>query len=183
MALRHLTKTFDDIEIVYPVHLNPTVREIAFKLLGQRERIHLVDPLDYESFLKAMEKAHIIITDSGGIQEEGLEFKKPILVFREVTERQEGIASGNVKLLGLCRQRVIDEVSLLLKDNGAYNAMITDRNPYGDGKAAKRIIQAILYHFNKAERPEDFGIISRDNLEGRREQFAGQTTKKKPIYR
>jgi UDP-N-acetylglucosamine 2-epimerase (non-hydrolysing) len=161
-ALRELIETFDDIEIVYPVHLNPNVREITFKLLGQQERIHLIDPLVYESFVEAMKKAHLIITDSGGIQEEGLTFKKPILVFRKVTERPEGIASGGVKLLGLSRQRVVDEVSALLKDNRAYHEMIPDRNPYGDGKAAKRIVQAILYHFDKAERPQDFNPIGRN---------------------
>jgi UDP-N-acetylglucosamine 2-epimerase (non-hydrolysing) len=158
LALRDLTKTFDDIEIVYPVHLNPNVREIAFKVLGQHERIHLIDPLDYELFLTAMQKAYLIITDSGGLQEEGLTFKKPILVFREVTERPEGIASGSVKLVQLNRQRVVDAVSFLLSDDEAYKKMIPDRNPYGDGKAAKRIVQAILYYFNKAERPQDFNM-------------------------
>lgn len=162
LALRELIEAFDDIEIVYPVHLNPNVRQIVFRLLGQQERIHLIDPLVYESFVEAMQKAHLIITDSGGIQEEGLTFKKPILVFRKVTERPEGIASGGLKLLGLSRQRVVDEVSTLLKDNRAYNAMITDRNPYGDGKAAKRIVQAILYHFNMAKRPQDFNNICRN---------------------
>jgi UDP-N-acetylglucosamine 2-epimerase (non-hydrolysing) len=161
-ALRDLIRAFGDIEIVYPVHLNPNVREIAYRLLGEQDRIHLINPLPYESFVEAMEKAHLIITDSGGIQEEGLTFKKPILVFREVTERPEGIASGGLKLLGLSRQRVVDEVSTLLKDNRAYNEMIIDRNPYGDGKAAKRIVQAILYHFNMAERPQDFNNICRN---------------------
>jgi UDP-N-acetylglucosamine 2-epimerase (non-hydrolysing) len=161
-ALRDLTRTFEDIEIVYPVHLNPNVREIAYKILGEQDRIYLIDPLAYEKFVEAMKKAHLIITDSGGIQEEGLTFKKPILVFREVTERPEGIESGGVKLLGLNRQRVVEEVSAILNDNKAYNEMIADRNPYGDGKAAKRIVQAILYHFDMAERPQDFNNICRN---------------------
>ena len=103
-----------------------------------------------------MTKAYLIITDSGGIQEEGPALRKPILVFRKVTERPEGVATGGVSLVGLERENVFREASRLLKDPAAYRSMITDQNPYGDGKAADRIVQAILHYFNGGPRPKDF---------------------------
>jgi UDP-N-acetylglucosamine 2-epimerase (non-hydrolysing) len=147
-ALMDIVQSHRDVQIVYPIHLNPNVRETVFKILSNQERIHLLDPLPYEPFVEAMTKAHLIITDSGGIQEEGVSLRKPILVFRKVTERPEGIESGGVKLIGLEKRDVVQETSRLLEDPGAYQKMIADYNPFGDGKAAQRVVKAILNYFH-----------------------------------
>lgn len=168
-SLKELIHTFADVEIVYPVHLNPNVRKTVFPILAGEKRIHLLDPLPYEAFVEAMGRAYLIITDSGGIQEEGPSLKKPILVFRKVTERPEGIATGGVKLTGLDRENVVAETSRLLNDPVAYRHMIADHNPYGDGHAAERIVLAILHHFNQGPRPDDFvppGTIQMGNKSG-----------------
>ncbi len=155
-ALKDLALACPDIQIVYPVHLNPNVRNTVFNILAHRDRIHLLDPLPYEPFVEAMAKAYLIITDSGGIQEEGPSLRKPILVFRKVTERPEGLTTGGVKLVGLKRESVVREASRLLEDSEAYQKMAATHNPYGDGNAAQRIVQAILHYFNLGERPEGF---------------------------
>jgi UDP-N-acetylglucosamine 2-epimerase (non-hydrolysing) len=155
-GLKDLVDIYADIQVIYPVHLNPNVRKTVFQLLGNRERIHLLDPLPYEPFVEAMAKSYLIITDSGGIQEEGPSLQKPILVFRKVTERPDGIHSGGVKFIGLERKSVFKEASRLLNDPKAYRSMIANENPYGDGQSAKRIIQAIRHHFCLGPRPEDF---------------------------
>jgi len=157
-GIRELVECHEDIEIVYPVHLNPRVRDTVFKLLDQVPRVHLLPPLPYEACIEAMQKATLIITDSGGIQEEALTFAKPTLVFREVTERKEGVASGGVKLLGLSRKKLVEEVSRLLTDPKAYARMKAPFNPYGDGKAAERIVQMLLSYFGKRGRPEAFQL-------------------------
>jgi UDP-N-acetylglucosamine 2-epimerase (non-hydrolysing) len=125
-------------------------------ILGQQERVHLLDPLPYAPFVEAMARSHLIITDSGGIQEEGPSLQKPILVFRKVTERPEGLTTGGVKLIGLERENVIREASRLLHNPEAYQSMIANSNPYGDGHAAERIVQAILHFFNLGDRPAEF---------------------------
>lgn len=155
-ALGDIARSYSDVQIVYPVHLNPNVRKTVFSILAKQERVCLLDPLPYEPFVEAMAKSYFIITDSGGIQEEGPSLRKPVLVFRKVTERPEGLATGCAKLIGLERKCLVQEASRLLEDSAAYNEMIADHNPYGDGNAAKRIVQAILYYFNLSERPEDF---------------------------
>jgi UDP-N-acetylglucosamine 2-epimerase (non-hydrolysing) len=155
-GLRDLVRSYHDIEVIYPVHLNPNVRGTVFAILGQLERVHLLDPLPYGPFVEAMAKSYLIITDSGGIQEEGPSLRKPILVFREVTERPEGLATGGVKLIGLEKDHLVREVSRLLDYPDAYQGMQANGNPYGDGRAAERIVQAIKYHFGLGERPEDF---------------------------
>jgi UDP-N-acetylglucosamine 2-epimerase (non-hydrolysing) len=155
-SLKDLVHTYPDVHVVYPVHLNPNVRKTVFRILGNQEKIHLLDPLSYEPFVEAMAKSFLIITDSGGIQEEGPSLGKPILVFRKVTERPEGLVTGGVKLVGLERENVFNEASRLLDDPAAYKGMIAEYNPYGDGNAARRIVQAIRYHFGVGERPEDF---------------------------
>lgn len=157
LALKDLVHAFPDIQIIYPVHLNPNVRNTVFEILGNQERIHLLAPLPYEPFVEAMARAYLIITDSGGIQEEGPSLRKPILVFRKVTERPEGLETGGVKLIGLERENVVSEASRLLNDREAYERMVADRNPYGDGHGADRIIQAILHYFDLGPRPADFG--------------------------
>ncbi len=155
-ALQDLVRAFEDIQIVYPVHLNPNVRRTVFSLLSNCERIHLLDPLPYEPFVEAMLRAYLIITDSGGIQEEGPSLRKPVLVFREVTERPEGVITGGVKLVGLERSRLVREAATLLADVSTYRQMISSHNPYGDGQAARRILQAILHYFKRADRPIAF---------------------------
>jgi UDP-N-acetylglucosamine 2-epimerase (non-hydrolysing) len=159
-ALKDLVQNYPDVQIVYPVHFNPNVRKTVYNILNQQERIHLLDPLPYEPFVEAMGKSHLIITDSGGIQEEGPSIGKPILVFRKVTERPEGLLTGGCKLIGLERENIVKETSRLLDDAIVYQNMIANFNPYGDGRAAERIIQAIEYHFDLATRPEDFEPIT-----------------------
>ncbi|SDP42174.1 non-hydrolyzing UDP-N-acetylglucosamine 2-epimerase [Selenomonas ruminantium] len=156
-ALRQLTEEFDDVEVVFPVHKNPKVREVVREELGGLEKVHLIDPLDYEPFANLMHKAHLILTDSGGVQEEAPALGKPVLVLRDTTERPEAVAAGTVKLIGTDRDVVYSEAKTLLTDEKAYNRMAESVNPYGDGKASARIIQAILYHYGLADgRPDVF---------------------------
>ncbi|BAL84287.1 putative UDP-N-acetylglucosamine 2-epimerase [Selenomonas ruminantium subsp. lactilytica TAM6421] len=156
-ALRQLTEEFDDVEVVFPVHKNPKVREVVREELGGLAKVHLIDPLDYEPFANLMHKAHLILTDSGGVQEEAPALGKPVLVLRDTTERPEAVAAGTVKLIGTDRDVVYNEAKTLLTDEKAYNRMAESVNPYGDGKASQRIIQAILYHYGLADgRPDVF---------------------------
>lgn len=156
-ALRQLTEEFDDVEIVFPVHKNPKVREVVREELGGLSKVHLIDPLDYEPFANLMSRAHLILTDSGGVQEEAPALGKPVLVLRDTTERPEAVAAGTVKLIGTDRERVYQEAKMLLTDKEEYGRMAESVNPYGDGKASERIIQAILYHYGLAgERPTVF---------------------------
>ncbi len=156
-ALRQLTEEFDDVEVVFPVHKNPKVREVVREELGGLSQVHLIDPLDYEPFANLMHKAHLILTDSGGVQEEAPALGKPVLVLRDTTERPEAVAAGTVKLIGTDRDVVYNEAKTLLTDKEAYNKMAEAVNPYGDGKASERIIQAILYHYGMVDsRPDVF---------------------------
>ena len=154
-ALRQLTEEFDDVEVVFPVHKNPKVREVVREELGGLSQVHLIDPLDYEPFANLMHKAHLILTDSGGVQEEAPALGKPVLVLRDTTERPEAVAAGTVKLIGTDRDVVYNEAKLLLTDEEAYNEMAESVNPYGDGKASARIIQAILYYFRQTDKRPD----------------------------
>ena len=133
-----------DIDIVYPVHLNPNVREPVQRLLSDIGNIHLIEPLDYLPFVYLMSRAYIILTDSGGIQEEAPSLGKPVLVMRDTTERPEAVAAGTVKLVGTDASSIIKELNRLLIDNSAYQAMSVAHNPYGDGKACTRIIEGLL---------------------------------------
>lgn len=156
-ALKQLTEEFDDVEVVFPVHKNPKVREVVNEELGGLAKVHLIDPLDYEPFANLMHKAHLILTDSGGVQEEAPALGKPVLVLRDTTERPEAVDAGTVKLIGTDRERVYEEAKKLLTDEAEYSCMAESVNPYGDGKAAARIIQAILYHYGLADgRPDVF---------------------------
>jgi UDP-N-acetylglucosamine 2-epimerase (non-hydrolysing) len=143
-ALREIAYSHKDVEIIYPVHLNPNVQEPVRKILNNTERVHLIPPLDYEPFVYLMSKSYLILTDSGGIQEEAPSLGKPVLVMREVTERPEGIEAGGVSLVGVGRERVVRGVSQLLSDHDLYRKMSKVKNPYGDGKAAARIMEALL---------------------------------------
>lgn len=156
-ALKQLTEEFDDVEVVFPVHKNPKVREVVNEELGGLAKVHLIDPLDYKPFANLMHRAHLILTDSGGVQEEAPALGKPVLVLRDTTERPEAVDAGTVKLIGTDRERVYEEAKKLLTDKAEYSRMAESVNPYGDGKAAARIIQAILYHYGLADgRPDVF---------------------------
>lgn len=156
-ALKQLTEEFDDVEVVFPVHKNPKVREVVNEELGGLAKVHLIDPLDYEPFANLMHRAHLILTDSGGVQEEAPALGKPVLVLRDTTERPEAVDAGTVKLIGTDRERVYEEAKKLLTDKAEYSRMAESVNPYGDGKAAARIIQAILYHYGLDDgRPDVF---------------------------
>ena len=155
-ALRRIADKFPDVQIIFPMHKNPVVREVAYRVMGDHDRIKLCEPPDYFEFVKLMRDAHLIVTDSGGVQEEAPTLGKPVLVLREKTERPEAVEAGVVKVIGTDEERIVAEVSRLLSDESAYRAMQRPVNPYGDGKAAMRIKQAILHFFGKAERPAEF---------------------------
>ncbi len=133
----------NDIEIVYPVHLNPQVREPVYRFLSGKKNVHLIEPLDYLPFVFLMSRAHIILTDSGGVQEEAPSLGKPVLVMRETTERPEAVSAGTVRLVGTDINRIMTETCTLLDDEDAYRTMCFAHNPYGDGKASERICQMI----------------------------------------
>lgn len=149
LALKDLAEKFEDIEIVYPVHLNPKVQAAAQKILKGAGRVHLVEPMSYEPFLEMMSKSYLILTDSGGIQEEAPSLGKPVLVLREVSERPDGIKMGVAKLVGTDRAKIVREASKLLSDPSAYRKMVKNKNPYGDGKAAERIVNILAREIPK----------------------------------
>ena len=156
-ALRRLTEEFADVEVVFPVHKNPKVREVVREELGGLSKVHLIDPLDYEPFANLMHRSYLILTDSGGVQEEAPALGKPVLVLRDTTERPEAVTAGTVKLIGTDCERVYAEARQLLTDKKEYSRMAESCNPYGDGKASGRIIQAILYHYGRAAaHPDEF---------------------------
>ncbi|GAB7055761.1 MULTISPECIES: non-hydrolyzing UDP-N-acetylglucosamine 2-epimerase [unclassified Paenibacillus] len=156
-AVRRLADEFEDIAIVYPVHPSPAVKEPAYELLSGHDRIKLIEPLDVFEFHNFYPHAHLILTDSGGLQEEAPSFGVPVLVLRETTERPEGIDAGTLELVGTDEQRVYERAKALLSDTAMYERMSRSANPYGDGKASERIVQAILFHFNhRSDRPEPF---------------------------
>ncbi len=142
-ALAQVAADNPDVQIVYPVHLNPNVSEPVNRILGHVDNIHLIDPQDYLPFVWLMQHAYLILTDSGGIQEEAPSLGKPVLVMRETTERPEAVSAGTVRLVGTDTRTIVDEVNQLLKDEEAYLAMSRAHNPYGDGKACQRIISAL----------------------------------------
>jgi len=142
-ALVDIAAKHQDVQIVYPVHLNPNVSEPVNRILGHVKNIILIEPQDYLPFLWLMTHAWLILTDSGGIQEEAPSLGKPVLVMRETTERPEAIEAGTVRLVGTDRQRIVEEVTHLLKDNDAWQAMSRAHNPYGDGQACERILHAL----------------------------------------
>lgn len=142
-SVLEIVNAHPDVEVIYPVHLNPVVRDIVFKYLKGHDRIHLIEPLDYLPFSHLMKSAYLLLTDSGGVQEEGPALGKPVLVLREKTERPEAVEAGTVKLVGTDPAVIISTANELLNDSAAYNAMAKARNPYGDGHAAEMIVQEI----------------------------------------
>jgi len=152
-AVQKLVENFPDLEIIYPVHLSPNVRDIVFKILGNNKRIHLIDPLDIQDLHNLFALSTLVMTDSGGIQEEAPAFNIPTLVLRNVTERPEGLQTGCLALAGTDTENIYNIASQLLTNPTEYSRMANAPNPFGDGKASERILQAILYHFNKTISP------------------------------
>ncbi len=143
-AVRRLIEKYDDIEVVYPVHMNPVVRELANEILHDIDRVHLIEPLDVFDFHNYAATSHLILTDSGGVQEEAPSLGVPVLVLRDTTERPEGVAAGTLKLAGIEEENIFSLADELLSDEAAYKAMSQASNPYGDGEASRRIVDAIL---------------------------------------
>ena len=143
IALKEIAANNNDVEIVYPVHLNPNVLKPVNDLLGEINNIHLIKPLSYTSFVWIMKKSYLIITDSGGVQEEAPSLGKPVLVMRDTTERPEAVDAGTVILVGTDKNKIVQEVTDLLHNKEKYNSMSELRNPYGDGKACGRILEFI----------------------------------------
>jgi UDP-N-acetylglucosamine 2-epimerase (non-hydrolysing) len=146
-ALRRIAETHPHLHLVFPVHLNPIVRDVVNPILGGLPNATLIPPLDYLDFVNIMARSYLIITDSGGVQEEGPSLAKPILVLREVTERPEAVQYGTVKLVGLNEEKIFHAVHRLLTDRRAYQEMATATNPYGDGHAARRTVHIIRHYF------------------------------------
>ena len=142
-ALADLVRTFDDIEIVYPVHLNPNVQQPVRAILGDSERVHLIEPVDYATFVTLMKRSTLILSDSGGVQEEAPSLGKAVLVMRDTTERPEAVRAGNVRLVGTSRERIVSEAGALLRDPAKLAEMAQVRHPFGDGNASKRIADVL----------------------------------------
>jgi len=157
LAILDILERFPDCRVIFPVHLNPVVRDVVQPLLSRHERITLLDPLDTDDFHNLMAKSHLILTDSGGLQEEAPSLGVPVLVLRNNTERPEAVEAGTVRLVGTQRQGVVAAASELLSDSNAYQAMAKAVNPYGDGKASARVAEGILHHFGRLSlRPKEW---------------------------
>ena len=156
-VMKQVVDNYQDVEIIYPVHLSPRVQEVANEVLGGDSRIHLIKPLDVVDFHNLAKRSYFIMTDSGGVQE-APSLGKPVLVLRDTTERPEGVKAGTLKLVGTEVDKVHDEMIRLLEDKNAYSKMANAKNPYGDGKASDRIMDAIAYYFDKEnnQKPTDF---------------------------
>ncbi len=158
-AILRLVNDYEDTEVIYPVHLNPAVRDTVFGILSNHERIHLINPVDVDELHNLMKRCYMVMTDSGGLQEEAPALGKPVLVLRSETERPEAIAAGTAKLAGFAEENVYKLGSELLSDKAAYDKMAHAANPYGDGSASARIVDALLYEFGYTKtRPEDLKI-------------------------
>lgn len=151
-AIKRIVDEQPDVQVVYPVHLNPVVRELADEVLGNDPRIHLIEPLDVIDFHNFASRAHLILTDSGGVQEEAPSLGVPVLVLRDTTERPEGIEAGTLKLAGNEEQPIYDMATELLTDSAAYEKMAKASNPYGDGRASERICEAIRFYFKQTDK-------------------------------
>ena len=156
-AIRDVVQAYSDVEVIYPVHLNPVVQKTAQEILGKQKRIHLIEPLDVLDFHNLIDRSYFIMSDSGGVQEEAPALKKPVLVLRDTTERPEGVQAGTLKLVGTHYDRVKKEMEQLLNDPKEYQSMAQAKNPYGDGQASQRICAALRYYFQQTKkRPLDF---------------------------
>ena len=150
-AILTVVERNEDVQVLYPVHPNPNIKETAYRLLGSHPRIELCAPLDYLPFVAAMKHSHLIISDSGGVQEEAPALAKPVLVLRQETERPEAVKEGVVKLVGTDFGRIVEETQLLLDDDNAYKRMARGTSPYGDGHAAERIVKILADYFNRCD--------------------------------
>ena len=158
-ALRRVAEAFPEVELVYPVHLSPVVREAADKYLSGHDRIHLIDPLDVEEMHNLMARCYLVMTDSGGLQEEAPALGRPVLVLRRETERPEAVAAGTVKIAGTEEETIFQMAAGLLTEEQTYHAMAHAVNPYGDGQACRRIVDGILWKFGRRDQPpEPFGV-------------------------
>ena len=155
-TLRLMVDNHPEIEVVYPVHLSPSVQAVAKEVLGDHDRIHLIAPLDVFDFHNLASRSYFIMSDSGGVQEEAPSLGKPVLVLRDTTERPEGVKAGTLKLVGTDKKKVKEAMESLLTDEALYKEMSEAPNPYGDGKAAERIVQAIKVYFNLADSVSEF---------------------------
>lgn len=155
-ALREMVDLHSELEVVYPVHLSPVVQDAANDILSDHERIHLIEPLDVLDFHNLASRSYFIMTDSGGVQEEAPSLGKPVLVLRDTTERPEGVRAGTLKLVGTDPKRVKEAMTALLTDEKLYRDMSQAPNPYGDGKASERIVQAIQHYFGLTEAVSEF---------------------------
>ena len=155
-ALREMVDVHSELEVVYPVHLSPAVQEVAKDILSDHERIHLIEPLDVLDFHNLASRSYFIMTDSGGVQEEAPSLGKPVLVLRDTTERPEGVRAGTLKLVGTDPNRVKEAMTALLTDEKLYKDMSQAPNPYGDGKASERIVQAIQHYYGLTETVSEF---------------------------
>jgi UDP-N-acetylglucosamine 2-epimerase (non-hydrolysing) len=144
-AIKEVAARYPEIDLVYPVHLNPNVQKPVFEILEGLHNVHLIDPLEYLPFIYLMDQSHIVLTDSGGIQEEAPSLGKPVLVMRETTERPEAVEAGTVKLVGTNTQIIVQELVRLIEDKEYYDSMAKAHNPYGDGKAVKRIVEFLRF--------------------------------------
>ena len=156
LALRQIAEQHEDVELVYPVHLSPVVREAVDTYLRGAPRVHLIDPLPADEMHNLMARCYMVMTDSGGLQEEAPALGKPVLVLRRETERPEAVAAGTVKLAGVVQDDIVTMAERLICDRNAYARMAHAVNPYGDGNACRRIADAILWHFGRGEKPEDY---------------------------
>lgn len=152
-AVKKIAKEYEDVEIVYPVHLNPLVREPANRILGEVTNVHLIEPLDVQELHNLMDRAYLVMTDSGGLQEEAPALGKPVLVLRQETERPEAVNAGTVKMAGTNAEEIYRLAKMLLDNKEEYEKMNKAANPYGDGKASSRIVQAIKFYFGVASEP------------------------------
>lgn len=156
-AVKQIAEKYSDVEVVYPVHLNPAVRNTVFEKLSQVKNIHLIDPVNVCDLHNLMNKAYLVLTDSGGLQEEAPSLGKPVVVLRTETERPEAVEAGTVKIAGVKKDDIVNTVETLLNNPDEYAKMAKAVNPYGDGNVSKRIVKAILYHFGVIkEKPEDY---------------------------
>ncbi|WP_309143474.1 non-hydrolyzing UDP-N-acetylglucosamine 2-epimerase [Bacillus sp. V3B] len=156
-AIKRIVEEHSDIKVVYPVHMNPAVREVADEILGNDSRIQLIEPLDVIDFHNFASRAHLILTDSGGVQEEAPSLGVPVLVLRDTTERPEGIEAGTLKLAGIEEETIYSLAKELLTNSNEYERMTKAANPYGDGEASRRICEAIRFHFNQTDqRPDEY---------------------------
>ena len=154
-AVRDVVLSHDDVHLVYPMHMNPVVRSTATSILGGLDRVHLIEPLDVEDMHNAMERCYLVMTDSGGLQEEAPSLGKPVIVLRNETERPEAVEAGTVIMGGVHKADIVHKANMLLNDKQVYDKIAHTANPYGDGNASARIADAILYEFGMGERPED----------------------------